>query len=109
MGKLVAEHPAIADPLRPADDERIANAAAVRILLVAPERRVGRHGPTQREIRVRLGTSDFIDTRELLGEGFISEVARAVRVYKTKRAAFLARAVVGGDDGERIVERSCLL
>src|ERR1700752_961173 len=102
MSELVAEFPATADPLRPADDERIANAAAVRILFVAAERRVGRHGPTQREIRVRLGPSDFIDARELLGEGFISEVARTVGVHKTERAAFLAGAVVGCDDGERV-------
>src|SRR4029450_2130250 len=78
MGELVAEFAAGAYPLRPADDERIANAATMRILLVAAERRVGGHSPTQREIRVRLGAPDFIDARELLGERLISEVARAV-------------------------------
>jgi hypothetical protein len=109
MGELVTEVPATADALRPADDQRIANAAAVGILFVAAKGRIGRHGPTQREIRVCPGSADFIDTREFLGERFVSEVARAVGVYKTERATLLAGAIVGDDDGERIVERPCLL
>src|SRR5215813_15457127 len=74
--ELVAELAPTADSLGPANHKRITNAATVRILLIAAQWRVGRHGPTQWEIRVRPGAADFVDACEFLGERLIAQVAR---------------------------------
>ena len=49
------------DALRPADDQRVADAAAVGVLLVAAQGRVRRHGPALRKVGVRVGPADVVD------------------------------------------------
>ena len=102
MRKLMAQLTSRHNLLRPTHDQWIADAAAVRVLLVASQRCVGRHGPSMREIRMGFRAADLVDTRELLGKGFGARVARTMRIHETERAAFLACAIVGCDDHNRV-------
>src|SRR5258707_7692466 len=97
------------DSLQPADNERTANTAPVRVLLVRPQRRVGRHGPAVRVIRMCFGAADFVDVCELLCEGFGPEVARTGRVGVAERTALLAGAIVGSNEDDCIREHARLL
>src|SRR3981189_2000662 len=109
MRKLVAQLTSRHDPLGPTYDQRITDAAAVRVLLVAPQRRVGGHGPTMREIRMRFRPTDLVDTRELLGKGLVARIARTMRIHETNRAAPVARAIVGWDEQDRARQHGALL
>src|SRR3977135_3126068 len=109
MRKLVAQLTSRPDPLGPTYDQRITDAAAVRVLRGAPQRRVGGHGPTMREIRMRFRPTDLVDTCELLGKGLVASIARAMRIPETKRTALLARAIVGCDEHDRARQHGALL
>ncbi len=52
--------------LRPADDQWIADAAAMGVLLVAFQWRVGGHGPAMGEVGMGIGPADILDPCELL-------------------------------------------
>src|SRR5216684_7825074 len=109
VGKLVAKLATGGDSLQPADNERIANTAPVRVLLVAPQRRVGRHSPAARVIRMRFGAADFVDACEFLREGLGPEVSRTGGVDVAERTALLAGAIVGSNEDDCIREHACLL
>src|ERR1700676_3026472 len=64
------------DPARPGNHQGIANAAAMGVLLVATQRRVGRHGPAVREIRARVRAADIVDAGELLLHRLGSQIER---------------------------------
>src|SRR5262249_38476229 len=69
---------------------RVADAAAVRVLLVAAERRVGRHRPTVRKVIVRLRPADVLEPRHLLRLELGPHVARAQRDASEQSALRLA-------------------
>ena len=91
------------DALGPRDHQRIADAAAMGVLLVAAQRRVGGHRPAMREIGVGVRPADVVDARHLLRHRLGTEIVRAHGVDEAERPAFLARAVVGQHEDQRVV------
>src|SRR5262252_1160950 len=77
MAELVPQLPARGDALWPRDDEWVADSAAVRVLLVAAERRVRRHRPAVREVVVHLRTTDVLKAGELFRPELGAQIARA--------------------------------
>ena len=49
-----------------------------------------------------LRPADLVDTRKFLSKGLLPRVARTKRIDKAERATFLARAIVGCDEHDRI-------
>ena len=92
------------DPGRPRDDERVAGAAAVGLALPAPERRVARPGPAPRVVVEGGGAADLVDPREALLERLLRVVEELRLVRRARRPALGARAVVGDDHDEGVVE-----
>ena len=103
MAKAVPQLAPCRDAARPVQHQRITNAAAVRVLLVALQRRVGRHRPAMREVAVRVGATDVVDARDLLRQRFRPQVVRAHRVDHAQRPALLAGAVVRQHQHQRVV------
>ena len=61
MHELMPQLAARRDPLRPGDHQRIADAAAMGVLLVAAQRRVRRHRPALRKVGVGVRPADIVD------------------------------------------------
>ncbi len=91
------------DPLRPRNDEGIADAAAMGILLVAAQRRVGRHRPAMRKIVVRVRTADIVDPPHLFRDRLGAEIIRPHRIDEAERPALLARAIVRQHEDQGVV------
>ena len=104
VAELVTQLAARGDALVPGHDQRIADAAAMGVLLVATQRRVGRHRPAPREVGVRVGAADVLDARDLLVQRFAAQIVGTHGVDHAERAAFLAGAVVGHHDDQGVVE-----
>ena len=66
VAELVAERPGVGHEARGPDHERVADAAAVGVLLVPLERRVRRHRPPVGEVRVGVRAADVVEPLELL-------------------------------------------
>ena len=69
MAELVAQGArlgTVEQPFGRGDDERVADTAAVGVLLVPLQGGVGRHCPTVREVRVRVGPADVGDPFDLV-------------------------------------------
>ena len=103
VDELMAQFALGLDPLRPRDHERIANAAAMGILLVAPQRRVGCHRPAQRKIRMSVRPADIVDALQFFRDRLRAKIIRPHRVDKTQRPALLAGAIVGQHHNQRVV------
>ena len=103
MDELVAHLALGRDPLRPGHDEGIADAAAMGVLLVAPQRRVRRHRPAMREIGVGIRPADVVDPPQLFRHRLGTEIVRPHRVDEAERPALLARAIVGHHEDQRVV------
>ena len=104
VAELVAQLALGGDALAPGHDQRIADAAAVGVLLVAAQRRVGGHRPAQREVGMGVGPADVVDARDLLLDRLALQVVGAHGVDHAERPALLAGAVVGHDHDQRVVE-----
>ncbi len=102
MAELVAQPAARRDALRPRDHQRIADAAAVRVLLVAPEGRVRGHRPAVREVVAHLRAADVLETCEPLGPQHRPRAERDA----AEQPALLAGAVVGKDEDDGVVEEA---
>ena len=109
MDELVAQLAPRNDPPRPGNHQRVADPATVGILLVAAQRRIGRHGPAQRVVGVGAGRPDILDARQLLGHRLGAKVARAKQVDAAERPAFLAAAIVGEHQHQRVLTQAGLL
>src|SRR5262245_39752555 len=101
----MAQLAALTDAVWPRDDEWVADAATVRVLLVAAERCVRGHRPAMRKVIVRLRPTDILEPRHLLRPELGPHVARAQR-DASKQSALLAGAVVGEDEDDGIVALS---
>ena len=106
VAEPVADLAARRQRVRPGDHQRIANAAAMGVLLVAAQRRVRRHRPAMREVGVGVGAADVVDAPHLLRNRLGLEIVRAHRVDEAQRPAFLAGAVVGEHQHQRVVENA---
>ena len=74
------------------------------ILLVAAQRRVGRHRPAMRKIAVGVRPADVVDpSRTFSGDRLGTEIVRSHRVDKAERPALLARAIVRQHEDQRVV------
>ncbi len=103
VNELMAQLATGRNLFRPGDHQRVADAAAMGVLLVAAQRRVGGHRPAMREVRVRIRTADAVDARELFRHRFRAEVVGAHRIDHAERAAFLAGAIVREHDDQGVV------
>ena len=90
------------DAVRPGDDERVADAAAVGLPLPAPERRVAGPRPAPRVVVEVLRAADLVDDLEAVLERLRGVVEELRLVGGAGRAALGARAVVGDHH-----DRSC--
>src|SRR5262245_44591075 len=102
--ELVAYAAGVVDAARPMRDQRIANAAAMCVLLVSFVRRVPGLGPAPWVVRLRPWAADVADPAFDFLERFGDAVEIFERVDHAKRAAFLAGAVVGHQQDERVVQ-----
>ena len=66
MAKLMAQLAARRQSLGPGDHQRVADAATMGVLLVAPQGRVGSHRPAQGKVGMSVGAADILDARDLL-------------------------------------------
>jgi hypothetical protein len=108
MAELAADS-GCCDLRGPVNDQRISHAAAVSILFVPLERRVARLRPSPGKIGVAIGAADVVEARDCGVEILAHAVEVAHLVEHADRAAFLAGAVVGHQDEERVVEEVELL
>jgi hypothetical protein len=99
MAQLAARR----DAARPGNDERVANPAAMRVKLVAPERRVRRHRPAERVVAVRVGPADRVDPRQLFGHRLAPQVARPGQIDPAEKPALLTGAIVRQHQDQRAV------
>ena len=103
VGEPLDHLAAAREALGPGDHQRVADAAAVGVLLVAAQRGVGGHGPAQREVRVAVRPADVLQARQFLLERLGLAVVGAHRVDEAVGAALLAGAVVGHHQDQGIV------
>ena len=104
MVELVANAAAVGDALGVVQDQRVAHAATVGVLLVALERRVAGHRPAQRVVVVQVRLANLVDVRQVFRQRVTHTVEIAQRVDRAKGRALLARAVVGDQRDHRVVE-----
>ena len=91
------------DALRPVDDERVADAAAVGLALPAPEGRVAGVGPAPRVVVEVLRPAEVVDRRQVLLERVRHVVEELVLVDRAVRPALGAGAVVGDEHDQRVL------
>ena len=104
MVEAVAQFATRSQAFGPTDDQRIANAAAMGVLLVALERRIGRRRPAPGEVAVGVGPADVVDARQLGGQGLGLLVVWPHRIDEAQRPALLAGAVVRQHHDDGVVE-----
>ena len=102
--ELLADAAPVHDQLRIVDDQRVANAAAVGVLLVALERRVAGHRPAQGIVVVQVALADLVDVGEVLFQRVAHAVEVAQRIDGAEGRALLACAVVRDQGDDRVFE-----
>ena len=103
VGVLRADLAARLDPLGPADDERVADAAPVGLALPAAERRVAGIRPAPREVIENLRPADFVDGRQVLFDRVRDVVEELALVDRSVRPALGAGAVVRDQHDQRVL------
>ncbi len=101
--KLRADLAAAGEACFPRDDERRADAAGVRVLLVAAQRRVADLRPALRIIGLAARAADGVEACPVELEARLMAVLVRDDVGRAASAAFLARAVVRHHDEDRVV------
>ncbi len=93
------------DALGPGDDHAVARAAEIRRDLLHPaERRVERHRPARRHVRVGLGAAPLVDQLDHVLDLLLHAVEVGHLAVHAVLAAFTAGAVVAGDvEDQRVV------
>ncbi len=109
VGDLAAQLAPRGDPRRPADHQRIADAAAVGVLLVAPQRRIRRHRPAQREVGMGVRPADVVDAGDLLLHRLGLAVVGPHGVDHAQRPALLAGPVVRQHQDQGVLAQARLL
>ena len=104
VAELAPECAGPTESLGPVDDQRIANAAAVRVLLVPLERGVPRLRPAPRDVGVAVRSTDVVQARHGGVDVLWHAIEPAHLVEHAGRSSLLARAVVGHDDEQGVVE-----
>ena len=94
--------------LRPADDEGVADAAAVGLALPAPERGVAGERPAPRVVVEVVRAADLVDHLQALLERLLRVVEELRLVRRSGRAALGARAVVGDHHHQGVLEEALL-
>jgi hypothetical protein len=92
------------DPLRPGDDERVADAALVDVALEHPIRRRERHCPTGRVVVVGLGAAQLVQHGQVVLDRVRVRIEELVLVDRAVRAALARGAVVGAVEDDRVLE-----
>jgi hypothetical protein len=92
------------DPLRPGNDERVTRATAVGLALPAAERCVARPRPPPRVMIKGRRAADLVDSREAFFERLLCIVEELRLIRGAGRAALGARAVVGDDHDQCVLE-----
>ena len=101
---LAAHLAARRDALRPVHDQRVAHAALVQVALPAPQRRVARPRPAPRIVGERAHAAPVVEARQVLLDRRLDAVGELVLVERAVLAALRRRAVVGGQQDQRVVE-----
>ena len=104
MAELMAQFAARRDARRPMKDQRIADPAAMGVLLVAAQRRICRHRPTHGEVRMGIRAADGVDARQFFRHDLGTKIVGSHRVYHSQGTAFLARAIVREHQQNRVLE-----
>src|SRR5215203_4489531 len=92
------------DPVRPVNDERVADAAAIGLTLPAAEGSVARPRPAPSVVVEELRATQFVERGEVLLQRLRHEVEELVLVDRPSRAAFGAGAVVGDEHDQGVVQ-----
>ena len=109
MMELTADAPVVFNARGPMHDQRIANPAAVGILLVPLERRVSGLSPAPGDVGMAVGSADFIQPILDGVDIFRHTVEILELVHDTGGTAFLAGAVVRKQYDQGVVELPHLL
>ncbi len=107
MTELVTQLAPRRDSFAPGHHQRVADTAAMGVLLVAAQRRIGRHRPAPGEIGVRIGAADIVDAGDLLVQRLAPEIVGTHGIDHAERTALLAGAVVRHDDDQRVFKLAC--
>ena len=97
------------EPRRPVDDERVADAALVRVALEHPVRRRERHRPPGRVVVVGVGAAELVDHGEVLRLVVGVAAEDLALVDRSVGAALTRCAVVGAVEDQRVLELARLL
>ena len=106
MTKLMAQLAACGQALGPSHDQRVANAATMRVLLVASQWRIRIHRPAKREIGVGIEPADVVDAGDFGRQRLLQKIERPHGVDHAERPALLTRAVIGQHQHQRIVSQA---
>ena len=101
---LRAQSTFFGNPFGPVNDERIGVAAGMRVLLVAFQRCVARHGPALWIMGVGQRTAHFIDQLQIQLHVFRNLVEVQRLIERAGQTAFLACSVVRNDDQQSIFQ-----
>ncbi len=107
--ELVPELAPGLDSLRPRDDQRIRDAALEVVALPHLERRVEGPRPADRIVVVGPRRAEVVDVLQVLLDRVGDAVEELVLVDGAVRPALAARAVVGDEDDDRVLELARLL
>ena len=99
----------IGQPVGPVDDQRVAHAATVGVLLVELARRVARHRPPERIVVEPLGLADLVDQVDRLLECHRRPFEVAALMQGAGLAALLGGAVVAHHHEDRVGQGTDLL
>ena len=111
MVKLGTDSPRgfLVDAVGPRDDQRVANAASVSVLLVALAGGVTHLGPPPRVVGVRRPGSDGVQPVHRLVEGLIDSVEVPERVQHPVCSTLLGRPVVAEGHNHGVVANTQLV
>src|SRR6266496_6384928 len=91
------------DSLGPMDYERIADTTAIGLAFPAAERCVARKGPAPGVVIERVGSTQFIDHRQVLFKRVGHVVEELVLVDRSTWAALRTRTVIGDEHDDGVV------
>ena len=80
MEVLVTNAPGVGNTRRPMSDQRIRVASPVRVALATAKRRIPRHGPSVRVVRIGVRAADVVDLAKHFLNAHRHQVAKALRV-----------------------------
>ena len=104
MVVLIASCSGIADAVWPVHDERVTYAALVGVLFVETQRRIADLGPARGVVVVQVGSTDFVDTIHHVFRTATDQIEEPEFVQRAVFASLLARAVIGDQHDDRVVE-----